>query len=499
MTRPEVSTTAGALLGERTADGRIAVFRGIPFAAAPTGPNRFRPPQAVTPWEGVRDASTFGKASVQRTAGVLGMFGAQEGDIDEDCLFLNVWTPGCDDARRPVLVWIHGGAFRMGASSLESYDGAGLAARGDVVVVSINYRLGLLGFLAHPELGANRGLLDQVAALAWVQREIAAFGGDPGQVTIFGESAGGKSVECLLGMPAARGLFRRAIAQSTYDLPMDADASARGAEAIAASLGVTVAGLRDVPVDELVAAEAMVLGMAAGGGGGPVIDPATLPEAPVDVLERGDRADVELLIGTTLDEAALFGGFLGGAGAEELDDEAAGARIAATIAGPDAPADLGGQALAVYRKVRESLGLDATPKSLVSASSTDRMFRQHSIRVAEAQAPHAPTFMYLFTWASPNGSLGACHGIELPFVFGTFDAPLARLSGDGAEARSLGSAVQDAWLSFARDGRPQSMALPEWPTYDADRRSTMALGSSCAVEDAPMDDIRRLWSDAAAG
>jgi para-nitrobenzyl esterase len=492
MTRPEVSTTAGALLGERSEDGAIAVFRGIPFAAPPTGPNRFRPPQPVIPWEGVRDASTFGKASVQRTAGVLGMFGAQEGDIDEDCLFLNVWTPACDDARRPVLVWIHGGAFRMGAGSLESYDASRLALQGDVVVVSINYRLGLLGFLAHPELGANRGLLDQVAALEWVQREIAAFGGDPDQVTIFGESAGGKSVECLLAMPSARGLFRRAIAQSTYDLPFDAEAAARVAEAMASSLGVTVAGLRDADLDALLAAELQAMGAAGAMGGGPVLDAATLPEAPIDVLRRGDRSDLDLLLGTTLDEAALFGGFVGGA--EELDDDAVAARLAFTIAGTDAPAELGAQARSVYRKVRESLGVDASPKALVSSATTDRMFRQHSIRVAEAQSTHAPTFMYLFTWPSPAPGLGACHGIELPFVFGTFDAPLARLSGDGDDARALFAAVQDAWLSFAKTGRPSSASLPEWPVYDADRRSTMTLGAACAVEDAPMDDIRRLWA-----
>ena len=491
MTRPEVALITGALLGERSSDG-IAVFRGIPFAAPPIGPDRFRPPQPVEPWEGVRDASTFGRASVQRVAGVLGMFGASEVEVDEDCLYLNVWTPSIDDGvRRPVLVWIHGGAFRMGSGSNPSYDGARLAARGDVVVVSINYRLGLLGFLAHPDLGANRGLLDQVAALEWVQREIASFGGDPSQVTIFGESAGGKSVECLLAMPAARGLFQRAIAQSTYEIPLSYEASAAAAEKIAATLGVSVGGLRDVPVDDLVAAEASALGMAAGGGGGPVVDPETLPVAPVDVLARGERSDVALLLGTTLDEAALFGGFL--APGEELDETTAASRIGQAIAGEASTVDLGEQALSVYRKVRESLGVDASLKSLVSSATTDKMFRQHSIRVAEAQSGHAPTYMYLFTWASPAAALGACHGIELPFVFGTFDAPLARLSGDTPEALALSSAVQDAWLSFARDGRPSSPSLPSWPAYDGDRRSTMVLGPSCEVVDAPMDEIRRLW------
>jgi para-nitrobenzyl esterase len=525
MTSPEVRTTRGALRGERIDGSGISVFRGIPFAAPPVGEHRFRPPQPVEAWDGVRDATAFGKASVQGArraaqpaaggganagAGAMGMFVAQEVEVDEDCLYLNVWTPAADDAKRPVLVWIHGGAFRMGSGSSPSYDATRLATKGDVVVVTINYRLGTLGFLAHPDLGANYGLADQVAALEWVQREIAAFGGDPSQVTIFGESAGGKSVECLLGMPSARGLFRRAIAQSTYDPPMDAAASARTAESLAQRLGVSVAALRDVDLDSLRAAEeelmaeamqaAAASGTAPGGGmgSGPVVDPATLPKAPIDAIQDGALSGVELLIGTTLDESALFGAFAA-AREGELDDATAAKRLAFTIAGTDAASapDLGDRALEVYRKVRESRGYDASTKAIVGAATTDKMFRQHSIKVAAAQAEHAPTFMYLFTWPSPIPGLGACHAIELPFVFGTFDASLGRLSGDTDEAKALAEHVQDAWLSFARTGAPSASGLPEWPRYGADRRSTMVLGEAPTVEDAPMDDIRQLWATAA--
>ena len=532
----DVTTTLGTLRGEQ-GDG-IAIFRGIRYAAPPVGENRFRSPQPAEPWDGVQDATSFGFGSVQGMrrqpaapppqpaagqggqAPAFGSLFGSEVETSEDCLFLNVWTPAADDAKRPVMVWIHGGAFRMGTGSSPSYEATRLATRGDVVVVSLNYRLGTLGFLAHPELGANYGLQDQVAALQWVQREIAAFGGDPDQVTIFGESAGGKSVECLLAMPSARGLFQRAIAQSTYDPPLDYEPSIRTTENLASELGVSVADLRTVPLEKLQEAEmkSMMAAMAAaqaagagaggaaagaasgggiGGGGGPVADGEVLPTAPIDVISAGELAGIPLLIGTTLDESALFGAMAAGRGGE-LDDAALAQRLAATIAGREAPADLGQRAAEIYRKVRESRGDDTSLTAISAAAQTDKMFRQHSIKVAEAQSAHAPTYMYLFTWQSPNGRLGACHAIELPFVFGTFDAPLARLSGDAPEARALSEKVQDAWLSFAKTGKPEAAGLPEWPAYNTARRATMVLGATCEVEDGPMEDIRRLWADATA-
>jgi para-nitrobenzyl esterase len=482
-----VKTSRGALRGERTADS-IEVFRGIPFAAPPVGALRYRPPAPATAWDGVRDATRFGPAAMQGarqapTGGVFaGAFGPSDLGISEDCLTLNVWTPAADGAKRPVMVWIHGGAFRMGTGASPGYDGSTLVRRGDVVVVTLNYRLGVLGFLHQPEIGSvNLGLLDQVAALKWVASEIEAFGGDPDQVTIFGESAGGKSVECLLTMPSAAGLFRRAIAQSTYAPPMDPAASAARAEALVARLGLeSPEGLRHVDADALLQADVELMMANPGGatgGAGPVVDGDVLPTATVEALAAGRARGVPLLIGTTLDEARLFGAFAGGGGA------------AAGDIGPD-------ELVALYRKDLAERGEPNEPADIQSAISTDRMFRQHSIRVAATQsAPQPATYMYLFGWKSQGyeGRLGACHGIELPFVFGTHDAPMGLLAGNSEEARELGLAVQDAWLSFAKTGRPTSDRLPQWPPYNTDDRSTMVLDRESRVEQAPMEAIRLWW------
>jgi len=484
----------------------MAVFRGVPYAAPPLGELRFRTPQPVEPWPGVREALAFGPAAVQ-PEGRAGLFGGLFGPgglpVSEDCLTLNVWTPGLDDGRRPVLVWIHGGAFRLGTAGSAGYDGTRLARRGDVVVVSLNYRLGLFGFLCSPELGAaNAGLLDQVAALQWVQREISAFGGDPARVTVFGESAGAKSIECLLAMPAAKGLFARAIVQSTYAPPMDADAGAQRARDIAAELGAgsaDLASLLTAPVDALLAAEqraaaaASAIGTPAPSGAGPVVDGTVLPRLPMYAIRDGSVSAIPLLLGTTLDESRLFGAL-----APEppvRDAETLAARLLAILPGDDP--DRGRRAAVAYDRARAERGESVDPVDVWFAASTDATFRQHSVRLAEAYAALQPdTWMYLFTWAatSNEGRLGACHAIELPFVFGTFDEPLGRLAGDSPGARSLGEAVQDAWLAFACSGRPKAAALPDWPAYEPGRRSTMALGATCEVLDAPMEAERRLWA-----
>ncbi|CAA9253341.1 MAG: hypothetical protein AVDCRST_MAG50-2292 [uncultured Acidimicrobiales bacterium] len=500
-----VVTASGALRGDVDDSRGLTVFRGVPYAAPPVGDRRFRAPQPVEPWDGVRDALAFGPAAVQpegQPSMFGGLFGSAGLGVSEDCLTLNVWTPAVDDRRRPTMVWIHGGAFRMGTAGAGGYDGSELARRGDVVVVSLNYRLGLLGFLCSPELGAaNAGLLDQVAALEWVHREIARFGGDPDQVTVFGESAGGKSIECLLAMPAARGLFSRAILQSTYSPPMDVEAAAQRARDIAAELGAGSADLeilRSAPVDALLAAEqraaaaATAEGRTAPSGAGPVVDGTVLPRLPIEAVLEGSAASVPLLLGTTLDESRLFGAL-----APEppvRDDETLAARLVSILPGDDP--HRGRRAAAEYRRARSERGESIDPVDIWFAASTDATFRQHSIRLAEAYAARQPdTWMYLFSWASTSneGRLGAFHAVELPFVFGTFDEPLGRLAGDSPEARSLGEAVQDAWLAFACTGRPKASALPDWPPYEPGRRATMVLGATCEVVEAPMDDERRLW------
>lgn len=499
-----VATSFGALRGSVDERG-VRVFKGIPFAAPPVGDLRFRPPVPPAAWAGERDATAFGNASVQAAAG---MFGAQEVERSEDCLYLNVWAPGAaagavnggaeDGAGsgplRPVMVWIHGGAFRMGSGSSPGYDGANLVVDGDVVVVTINYRLGLLGFLHAPEIGAaNLGLQDQIAALRWVHDEIAAFGGDPDQVTIFGESAGGKSVECLLAMPAAKGLFRRAIVESTYDPPTDAAPATVRTNRIVEHLGLrSPEELRTVELDQLLAAEnaVSVVAGALAGGAGPVVDGDTLPAAPIDVVRAGQHNAREVVVGTTLDECRLFGAMAGGN--ETIDHDGLVSRMAGMLGAADG--DTVERAIEHYRKDLAGFGEADSPADVWAMVQTDRMFRQHSIRLAEALADQSPsTWMYLFTWKATGmgGKLGACHAIELPFVFGTLDVGLGMLAGGATpESRSLSDVVRRHWLAFARTGDPG----PAWPAYDADRRATRVLGAEVRTDDAPLDAIRTVWS-----
>jgi para-nitrobenzyl esterase len=495
----EVATGAGALRGE-AGDG-VQIFRGIPYAASTAGEGRFRPPSPVSPWDGVRDALAFGPACPQgagagaggRASALGGLFGPGEHGTSEDCLSLNVWTPGCDGARRPVMVWIHGGAFRMGAGTAATYDGAGLARRGDVVVVTLNYRLHALGFLHVPGLGAvNLGLQDQVAALRWVRSEIAAFGGNPDDVTLFGESAGAKSVECLLAMPSARGLFHRAVLQSTYDPPLDDGPAAEHGREVLGRAGIgpdDLEAARSVPLETLLAA---VDGGEGGGGLGgpglsPVVDGEVLPEAPIDALRSGRAADVPLLIGSNTDESRLFGATMMG----ELDEATVRTMLAGVLPGDGDPA-VTDRALEVYGRTLAERGASQRPADVYFAASTDRMFRQHAIALAEAaSARRIATWMYLFGWRSPvaDGALGACHALEIPFVFGNLDGPLAQLAGAGSGGGELSGTMQDAWLAFARGGSPG------WPAYDGTTRTTMVFGRSSAPADDPLAAERELWAE----
>jgi para-nitrobenzyl esterase len=497
-----VSTTAGALVGRATVDGG-AEFRGIPYAAAPVGERRFSAPAPVEPWQDARDATEFGAASVQATGGPMAnVFGAGDLPVDEDCLTLAVWTPGLDDARRPVMVWIHGGAFRMGTAGSPMYDGTRISRAGDVVVVGLNYRLGLLGFSGPDGPGdANCGLRDQVAALEWVRREIAAFGGDPDQVTIFGESAGAKSVECLLAMPAARGLFHRAILQSTYTTTLDPQVAARRAGVIAAQLGADesdVAALRAAELHTLIKAEGEALlaegaGVAGSGGSGPVIDPDSLPIAPLDAVADGATAEVPLLMGTTLDEFHLFAAMGANPVGADADDSVLRAHITMLL-GADVDDARVDAAIDAYRGARAGQGRVATNADVATDAMTDRVFRQHSIRLASVASRHGEVYSYLFTRPSPalGGALGACHGIEIPYVFGNLGSSAAFVGEDDA-TRELSDAVQSAWIAFARGGAPDTEQLGPWPRYEEGRRSTMVLGNESTVIDAPLDAIRDVW------
>src|SRR5437763_5992437 len=389
-----VETTAGSVEG-LVEDG-LQVFRGIPYAQPPLGELRLRGPIAVEPWTGVRPAHTFGCWAPQAPP-VTTLSGEMPGAQAEDCLALNVWTPSTDGAR-PVMVWIHGGGFVNGSGASSLYGGSRLAARGDVVVVTVNYRLGVLGFLAHRDLAdeacggaaGNWGLLDQVAALRWVRENIAAFGGDPGNVTIFGESAGGMSVADLLVMPSARGLFRRAIVQSG---PPNATTIERAEEVTAklvAELGVaSPAALRDVPTQAILDAQAVVVAerRAAGLPLVPGVDGVSIPTPPMQALADGAATGVDVMIGTNRDEAKMF--MVSDPANRDPDEGVLRRRIEAIFRANDvvaSPDDV----IYAYRAARTARGQPADPPELWSAIETERMFRIGSAPAADSPADHSP-------------------------------------------------------------------------------------------------------------
>jgi para-nitrobenzyl esterase len=486
-----VETRDGKLEGDR--DEGVSVFRGIPFARPPVGELRFAAPRPAAPWTGLRPATRFGPAAPQETAALVG-FGVSE--TSEDCLTLNVWTPGVE-GRRPVMVWIHGGAFVYGSGSQAIYDGAALAQRGDVVVVTVNYRLGALGFLHLQELlgdemdcTANAGLLDQVLALTWVRDNIDAFGGDPSNVTIFGESAGGMSVASLLGMPAARGLFHRAIVQSgSPHNALSTDSATDVARTLLSDLELEPGDARkllEVPVPALLEAQQRTF-MAVMRERRELpfrttVDGDVFPRPPQGAIADGFAADIPTLVGTTADEWRLFG---------FMDPESLTLDDARLVARADRVTGSGRELVDLYAAARAGV----SPSDVWFAIESDRIFRIPGVRLAEAQSHHQPkTFEYLFTWQSPIEGLGACHAVDVPFVFGTLDKPgMDAFVGNTAEARELATKVQGAWLTFARTGDPGHGGLPDWPSYDTDRRATMLLGETCRVEDDPRAAERRAW------
>ena len=481
-------------------------FRGIPYARA----GRFRPPEAVEPWPAVREATTFAASAPQNPSKTEALFGGRDRPMSEDCLYLNVFTPAPDDRARPVMVWIHGGGFTAGSGDIVWYDASSLARDGDVVVVTINYRLGALGFLRLDHLdpafagsGAN-GIRDQIAALRWVAGNIAAFGGDPGNVTIFGESAGGMSVTTLLAAPSARGLFHRAIAQSgaaAHTHPPDR--AERVTDAVLGALGLpltAIEGLLDAPVHDLLQAQAAVdapLNQAVRGDGGvpvgaltfqPVADGAELPEDPLAAVRSGAAADVPLVVGTTADEWNLF--HVPSRIAGPLDADRMRRRVARIV-----PGDRVDDVIDVYR----SLLPEADPDALLCAAMTDMVFTHPAAQLAEAQlATTADVHVYRFDLGSTamGGMLGACHSIEIPFVFDNLDRGGIDLLLGGVDdaARHLAARTCRAWSAVAHGGAPAHDDL-DWPAYDIDRRPVCVLDRTPRVEDDPWAERRRLWQE----
>jgi para-nitrobenzyl esterase len=469
-------TTSGTLQG--TIEGGAVAFRAVPYAAAPIGAARFAPPAPPAPWSGVRDATRDGPVAPQapsRLRDAMGDFSAAQ---DEDCLTLTIWTPHADTAARPVLVWLHGGAWSSGAGSLAWYDGGRLAAEQNIVVVGVNYRLGALGYLHVPGISpGNLGTMDQIAALRWVRDNICAFGGDPALVTVAGQSAGAASIGRMIADPDARKLFRRAIMQSGGfgRGPLSRRAAAEIGRDYVRLLDIdpdasdALARIRDIPVDRLIAAQgALARALARFAETTPPFMPLVETEmSEIALIETIAEAagDLDIMIGTTRDEVHAF--FAANPAMADPPDAAVQARFAS----------LAGSATAIetYRSRRPG----ATKMDLLADLGTDHTFAWPSFRLAETMAGRgARVHAYRFDWAAPRGRFQACHCIELPFVFGTFDAWTdAPMLAGGAPARmeALSATMRAHWGRFIREGAPGDT----WPRHDPQGRLTMLFGDLC--------------------
>jgi para-nitrobenzyl esterase len=482
VTEPVVRTAAGQVRGR--AENGVAVFRGIPFAQPPVGPLRLAAPAPARPWDGVRDAAMFGPPPPQSGPLLAEMAPAAPDADPGDWLTVNVFSPDLGAAGLPVMVWIHGDTYRFGSSGMTGYDGGPLAAQG-VVMVTFNHRVGVEGYAYLPGVPANRALLDQVAALRWVRENIAAFGGDPGRVTVFGASAG--AIASLLVMPAAAGLFRRAIVQSmpgTFFSPaLAADATA----AIAREAGLPPTA------EAFAAADPARLAAAAGavrtadyadrwgpvGSNGvplsPVVDGEVLPVAPWQAVASGAARGVDLIAGHNRDEYRLFTAMLGLRG-KITDAMAAGALR--TLAGPDGEA--------AYREAYPDAGAEA----LFELVHSDWLFRMPTLHLAQAHAAGGGrTFLYQVSYPASEGDLGACHAIEVPLVFGVWEGLGQLLFGPEppASAVALGADMRARWTAFARDGDPG------WPAYSVGRRLTRVFDDPPDVVPYPERASLHIW------
>ncbi len=506
--RAVVATKFGAVRGVER-DG-IWNFLGLHYAAPPVGALRFRLPRPPDPWSGVRDAVEYGPLAPQPAAGA-GYIPNDPVASDEDCCTLNVYTPACDGERRPVMVFLHGGAFLGGTGSSTMYRGLALVRRG-VVLVTVEYRLGALGFLAHPNLYdedsggfGNWGLWDQLAALAWVRDHIEGFGGDPARVTLFGESAGAMSAADLLGAPAASGLFHRAILQSGAALAAFPPAASSVAAQLAGVLGLpepTREGFSAVPADDLLAAQDEVSSTIDRGRGQPfqpVVDGGLFARHPSVAIAAGQSAAVDVVAGTNRDEFRFFSFSV--PDLADLDEAAVARIIGAYLAGSGLSSSRlpAGEIVAAYRTARSARGADIAPRELLEAIASDWLFRLPATRLLDAhRSVGGRAWSYLFDWESPfaGGALRSCHGLELPFVFGTFSHPVIGLfSGAGEDAALLADAMTGSWTAFAATGDPSCEELGSWPQYAPPRRATMVLGARRGVEDAPFEGERRFLDE----
>ena len=499
-------TTYGKIRGVDS--NGIKIFKGIPYGASTAGANRFMAPAEPAKWTGVRDALEYGHSAPQRDpaappppAGAITISGQGLPAEGEDCLVLNVWTPsvgsGASSGRkRPVMFWCHGGGFASGSGSSPDNDGTNLARRGDVVVVTINHRLNVLGFANLSEFSrdfaasGDAGMLDIVQALKWVRANIPEFGGDPNTVMIFGQSGGGRKVETLLAMPSAKGLFHRATIESGAAIKViDRDVAVRNSELLLAKLGIEKTNVRELqklPVEKIMAAHFAVIKEHPGvdqatAGFSPTVDGKILPQHPFHPNASPVSADVPVMIGCTRTEMTLFS--TNDAAAFSLNDDQMRGRVKDLLGGPA----LG--IVDLYKKLNPS----ASPSDIYFLIASDYRYGAPTMKVAERRAAlgQSPVYLYYFTRETPvqGGRLKSPHTMEIPFAFDNVKIS-ARMTGGGAAAMALADKVSDSWIAFARTGNPNTPKLPSWPAFNAKDRATMVIDNVSMVVNDPLREQR---------
>ncbi|MHA1729217.1 MAG: carboxylesterase/lipase family protein [Promethearchaeota archaeon] len=513
MKRTEIIETKNGKIRGYIDEEKINIFKGVPYASPPIGELRFKYAVPPNSWTDVLDTIEFGPNAPQPPTmeSTRFLFGEPREHSEADCLTLNIWTPSTDNKKRPVMFWIHGGNFLYGSAAQVSYDGAALAKNGNLVIVSIQYRMGPLGYLYSPdnldEIHPNVGQFDQIAALKWVKNNISNFGGDPNNVTIFGESAGAYAVISLLAMPDAKGLFKRAIAESTPGY-YNSDRK-KGTAIFFKELGIkpgNISALQEVPLEKIINAEIKIIQWSAITKTGnpliPAIDGKTLPKDPLEAIRDGLASEIPLIIGTNRSETKLWRAMFP---TEDLDEKGLFNGMDSILGPLGQDENKIKNIINIYKRSREEspLSMGSGLQEIMDAFNTDIQFRIFTINLCEAQSKHqSKTFAYMFTFRSPLKSpimkdeLGACHGLEIAFAWGNLHQPEVDIfCGKGEEADKLSKQMMNCWIAFAKTGDPNHKGIPNWTSYDPEKRSTMILGKEVQLVEDPFGKERKVWKN----
>jgi len=496
MSEPEkiiVETKSGKIRGYSSRG--IKIFKGIPYVEPPIGNLRFKPPVPIEPWDNIRDATEFSPI-VPQVSSPMDRIRGSFPQSEEDSLTLNIFTQSTNDEKRPVMFFIHGGAFSTGGS--RNFDGSHFVLRGNVVFVSINYRVGPFGFLFIPEgpnATANVGLLDTIAGLKWVQDNISVFGGDPENITVFGVSAGAFLIACLFAMPSSKGLFKRAILESgtPHKFTFQPSIGIKAYEKLMKKLGLEngdIESLRKLPYESIIKGldDFQLVRRLGAERFLPMIDNNSMPQHPLEAVKNGAAQDIDLFIGTNLDETKLWSVF---APEAPLGEEGLLKKVNNLMQKINQDETKSKEIIEIYRKSRNN------PTDIFDAINTDYSFRIPSIRLAEEQSRYQKnTYMYLFTWQNPiaGGKYGAMHGLEGLFVFGMLpDQNLGIFPGKSEETLELSDKMVDAWIAFARSGNPNHENIPELPSYDKKNRATILFDNEVTIDRDPYGNEREVW------